>query len=145
MARRHSGSERDERLEELARAVVRASAAAEAETERAASSPFLYARVRARIAAERARREEGEGWLALLGVVWRAAPAMAAAAVLAFTLFLFASFGTPSQSAPADESAAFLSAQDVGVEGAVFAGRAMSNEEVLATLVEADYEREEQR
>ena len=56
---------RTERLERVAREVVRASAAGEAEAESVANSPFLYARVRARIEAERRRREEGEGRLAL--------------------------------------------------------------------------------
>lgn len=79
---------RRERLERVAREVVRASAAGEPEAEAAAGSPFLYARVRARIEEERRRREEGEGWLALFGVAWRAVPAMALVAVMAFALFL---------------------------------------------------------
>src|ERR671931_481799 len=69
--------ELEARLDRLGRTAVRAYASNEAEAEAAASSPFSYARLRARLAAEAARREEGEGWLAVLGVVWRAAPAMA--------------------------------------------------------------------
>ncbi|HYP52066.1 MAG TPA: hypothetical protein VEQ42_00915 [Pyrinomonadaceae bacterium] len=144
MAVRNNKRGSDERLELVARAVVRASAAGEAEVEQAASSPFLYARVRSRIAAERARREEGEGWLALLGVVWRAAPAMAAAAVVAFALFLFSNFSPAQQAGFTDET--FLSASDVGVEGTVFDRRStMSSDEVLATLFDAEYGREDQR
>jgi anti-sigma-K factor RskA len=79
---------RRERLEHVAREVVRASAAGETEADEAAGSPFLYARVRARIEEERRRREEGEGWLALFGVAWRAVPAMALVAVMALALFL---------------------------------------------------------
>src|ERR1044072_9723319 len=82
---------RRERLERFAREVVRASAAGETEAHAAADSLFLYARVRARIEEERRRREEGEGWLALFGVAWRAVPAMALVAVAALALFL--SFG----------------------------------------------------
>src|SRR5687767_10518291 len=79
---------RTERLERVAREVVRASAADDGEAPAVAESPFLYARVRARIEEERRRREEGEGWLGLFGVVWRAVPAMALAAVAALALFL---------------------------------------------------------
>jgi hypothetical protein len=64
---------------------VRASATAgEAEAERVAASPFLYARLRTRISAEEERRAGGETWLALLGVVWRSVPAMALVALFAF-------------------------------------------------------------
>ena len=79
--------ERDERLNQVGRAVLRASASNEREAEEAAASPFLYGRVRARIRAERERREEGESWFQLLGVVWRAVPAMALVAIFAFALF----------------------------------------------------------
>ena len=144
MPRKNQHRVTEERLDRVGRAVVRASASNEAAAEAVASSPFLYARVRARIAAERGRREEGERWLALLGVVWRAVPAMAVAAALAFALFLFTIFGAGAQGGFSDET--LLSAQDVGVEGAVFAdSRAWSNDEVLATLLEAEEEREGQR
>src|SRR5919206_2578362 len=95
MAGEEKKRELEARLDRLGRTVVRAYASNEAEAEAAAASPFSYARLRARIAAEAARREEGEGWLAVLGVVWRAAPAMALVAVVAFALFLFA--GTAPQ------------------------------------------------
>ncbi|HYO62539.1 MAG TPA: hypothetical protein VER08_02670 [Pyrinomonadaceae bacterium] len=143
MARRNNKLGSDERLERVARAVVRAAACDGREAaEEVASAPFLYARVRSRIAAERARREEGEGWLALLGVVWRAVPAMGAAAVVAVALFLFSNVAPSVQSGFADET--FLSASDVGVEGTVFDRRGtMSSDEVLATLFDAEYGREE--
>ena len=88
MAGEKFASARAERLERFAGEVVRASAAGGAEADAAADSPFLYARVRARIDEERRRREEGEGWLALFAVAWRAVPATALAAVLALALFL---------------------------------------------------------
>ncbi|HEV2763738.1 MAG TPA: hypothetical protein VGV38_12225 [Pyrinomonadaceae bacterium] len=136
---------KEERLERLGRAVVRASAGDAGQAEAVASSPFLYARIKSRIAAERARREEGERWLALLGVVWRAVPAMGAAAVLAFALFLFTLFGAGSQgSVFADE--VLLSAQDVGVEGAVFSDtQTWSSDDVLATLIDSEEGSEGQR
>jgi hypothetical protein len=128
----------DERLDAIGRAIVRASASNETEAEAVAAAPFLYARLRARLAAERERREEREGWLALLGVVWRAVPAMALVAVVAFFLFLSASSGTRAVAAGFSDEA-LLDARDAGVEHVVFADtRAMSSDDVLATILNDD-------
>ena len=129
-----AGAEKDKgaALERVGREVLRASAANEEEAERAASSPFLYTRVRAAIAAERARREESEWWRAALAVFWRAVPAMALVAALAFALSLFAAAPRGGPAAGAE----LLSPGDVGVEGAMFAeGRGLSNDEVLDTIL----------
>lgn len=127
-----------ERLDRIGRAIIRASAAtSEAEAEAAASSPFLYARLRARIAAE--RREEGDGWLALLGVVWRAVPAMSLAAIFAVILFLSAGSSALTPGVLSDE--ALLDERDAGIEHVVFADRrSMSNDDVLATLISDERE-----
>ena len=131
------------RLDRLGRALVRASAAREEEAEALASSPFLYARLRSRIAAERQRRAEEEGWLALLGVAWRSAPAMALVAVFAFVLFWSAGPGAGASLPLSDD--ALLGARNTGIEHVVFADRsALSNDEVLATILNAD-EREATR
>ena len=123
------------RLGRVAREVVRASAAGEAEAAGVADSPFLYARVRARIE-ERRRREEGEGWLALLGVAWRAVPAMAVLAVMALALFLTSGGGelTPGFGLGAE---ALLAERDEEFEQVVLADtRTPSNEdEVLSTII----------
>jgi hypothetical protein len=143
MIRKKRDRKRDERLDRIASEVVRASATNTDEAEAAASSPFHYARLSARINAERARREEGERWFALLGVVWRAVPAMALMAVLAFSLFLSASRGTPAGGSFSDE--ALLGARDAGVEHVVFADRKpLSSDEVLATILNGE-EREVSR
>ena len=129
--------ESDEPLDLLGREVVRASASDDAEAEAVASSPFLYTRVRSRIEAERAGREAGESRLALLGVVWRSAPAMALVAVFAFILFWTASIGTRPAGGFSDE--ALLGARDAGIEQAVFADRSsLSPDEVLATILNED-------
>ncbi|HEX8459116.1 MAG TPA: hypothetical protein VF656_17620 [Pyrinomonadaceae bacterium] len=138
---------RDERLERFGRAVVRASAAGgEREAERVAASPFLYARLRARIQAEEERRAGGETWLALLGVVWRSVPAMALVAIFAFVLFWTSTLGTNTNASPgvlSDE--ALMDARDLGVESVVFAERRpLSSDEVLATILQED-EREANR
>src|SRR5260370_34930338 len=57
-----------EQLDCAGRIVLRAAAADEAGTEAAAASPFLFARVRAAIAAEQRRREETSGWLSIFFV-----------------------------------------------------------------------------
>jgi hypothetical protein len=136
--KRNSGL--NERLDQLGREIVRASAANETESEAAASSPFLYARVRSRIASERERREAGESWLAMLSVIWRAVPAMALTAVFALVLFLSASTGAGPTGSFIVES--LMDAPDAGVEQVVFADRQpLSRDEVLATIL-SDDERE---
>ena len=133
----------EERLDRLGRTVVRAYASNDEEAEAAARSPFAYARLRARINAEAARREEGDGWLAVLGVVWRAVPAMALVAVLACALFLSAGAPTQSQQGFGDE--ALLDGSNAGVEQVVFAdARSISNDDVLATII-SDEGREDSR
>ena len=135
--------ESGDRLDRLGRAVVRASAASGAEAEAVASSPFLYTRLRARIASERERREAGEGWLALLAVVWRSAPAMGLAAVFAFGLFWYAGPAAQSPGVLSDE--ALLGEREAGIEQVVFADRnSLSRDDVLATIL-GDDEREAQR
>ncbi|HEV2800855.1 MAG TPA: hypothetical protein VGW12_10185 [Pyrinomonadaceae bacterium] len=132
---------RDERLERFGRTLVRASAAAgEAEAERVAASPFLYARLRTRIRAEEERRAGGgETWRTLLGVVWRSVPAMALVAVFAFVLFWTSSLGTQTVSPGVLSDEALMDARDVGVESVVFAERRpLSSDDVLATILQED-------
>ncbi|MDQ5839038.1 MAG: hypothetical protein M3379_19850 [Acidobacteriota bacterium] len=133
--------ELEERLDRLGRTVVRAYASNDEEAGAAATAPFSYARLRARIRAEAARREEGEGWLAMLGVLWRAVPAMALVAVLAFALFLSA--GAPVQPTFSDD--ALLGVNNAGVERVAFSdARSISNDDVLATII-SDEGREDSR
>lgn len=133
--------EANERLDQLGQQIVRASAGNEAEAEAASMSPFLYARLSARIAAERARREEGESWLTLLGVAWRTVPAMLLVAVIAVTLFLSASFGTVPSGSSSDYS--LMGTSDGSIESVVFAEqRTLSNDDALATIWDDDDERE---
>jgi hypothetical protein len=132
-------SETDERLDRIGRELVRASAANEEQAEAVASSPFLYTRVRARINAERERREAGESWRALLGVVWRAVPAMALVMIFAFTMFWTSSMTTLSSAGFSVDS--LLDARDAGIEEVVFADRQpLSSDEVLATILDDERE-----
>ncbi|HEX8128401.1 MAG TPA: hypothetical protein VF527_04815 [Pyrinomonadaceae bacterium] len=136
----HKKGETGARLERFGRAVVRASAANEAEAEAAAASPFLYARLRTRINAEEERRAAGgETWLTLLGVVWRSVPAMALVALVAFVLFWTSSLGTTTVSPGVLSDEALLDARDAGIESVVFAERRpLSSDDVLATILHED-------
>ena len=122
-----------ERLDRLGRGIMRASADNEATAEAASSSPFLYARLRTRINAERERHEEKERWRALFGVVWRAVPAMALVAVFALVLFFST---TLSRTGGSYSDEALLGGRDAGVERVVFADRQpLSSDDVLATIL----------
>jgi hypothetical protein len=136
MISNHKEDAASERLERFGRAVVRASAANEAEAEAAAASPFLYARLRTRIAAEEKRRAGGETWLTLLGVVWRSVPAMALVALFAFVLFWTSNLGATTASPGVLSDEAFMDARDAGIENVVFAERRpLSSDDVLATIL----------
>jgi hypothetical protein len=137
MAGEKQADARGARLERVAREVVRASAADEHEAEAAAGSPFLYARVRASIEAER-RREEGEGWLALFAVAWRAVPALALVAAFAFALFFLSTAGA-GETAAATADEALLGDREADIEQVVFAEtRTPSSDEVLSNIVGLD-------
>jgi hypothetical protein len=136
MKGRSKNGEARGRLEGLGREVVRAAAANEDVAEAAAASPFLYARVRRRIAAERERRAAGgEGWLALLGVAWRAVPSLALVSAFAFALFV--STAPDNAAAPGYEDEALAGAQEAVYDNVVFADRAaLDGDEVLATILD---------
>ena len=136
MAGEKIANARRESVERVAREVVRASAAGEVEAEAAADSPFLYARVRARIEEERRRREEGEGWLALFGVAWRAVPAMALVAVLAMALFLSSGANELASANAFGDEEALLGSGGGDIEQVVFTDAPTpSNDEVLSTII----------
>lgn len=137
MLKKNKNRRLNESLDQLGRAIVRVSAANETEAEDAASSPFLYTRLRSRIAVERQRREEGEGWLTMLAVVWRTVPAMALVAVFALVMFLFSGTGASNQSGGFSDEA-LLGTRNGGVEQVVFADRQPSRDEVLSTILGDD-------
>jgi hypothetical protein len=134
MTRKNRERGADEKLDRFGRKIIRVAAGNEQTMEAAASSPFLYTRLRALIEAERARREEGETWRALFGVIWRAVPAMALVTILAFVLFL--SSGV-TRTIGSYSYEALLGERDAGVERVVFASdrQALSSDDVLATIL----------
>src|SRR5262245_46580685 len=84
-AKRHKDELDDETLNRFSDELLRAFEAGEAEINTAATSPFLYRRIRVRIEAEERRLAEQRGaWQALLTGVRRAIPVVAMLAVVAF-------------------------------------------------------------
>ena len=135
-----TNSQRNEELDRLGKVVLRSAAAPEEDTEAAASSPFLFTRVRAAITAEQRLQEEAGSWLSMILVARRAVPAMALVAILAAILTAWSAGpalnGAP---APADEEALF-GMPEAGVEQTVLASRGLSRDEVFNIVVDRNYE-----
>lgn len=135
MPERERSKDSVERLDAFGREIVRAAASNEDEAERVAASPFLYTRVRARVAAERARLEEADDWRAALRVFRRAVPTVAVVAVLALALFVSVLLGAGRDDSR--DEATLLGERDTGVEQVVFTGRSgLTSDEVLETIFE---------
>jgi len=139
MVERERSKKRYAKLDELGQELVRASAANENEAERAATAPFLYARIRTRVAQERARLEEADDWRAALRIFLRAVPTVAV--VTALALVLFASVMVNTTQTDARDEATLLGERDTEVEQVVFTSRSsLTSDEVLETILEEDRE-----
>ena len=79
--------EQSENLDDASRAILRAASASEQEAEAAVSSPFLYAKIRARIAEE---NQQENRRLSILLILKRAIPALAFIAIMTTLAFWFA-------------------------------------------------------
>jgi hypothetical protein len=127
-------------IEELDRAgklVLRAATAGESDIEAAASSPFLFTRVRAAIAEEERQREAGGGWISLIRIAWRAVPAMALIALLAAVLTVWS---TQSATVTQTDDEPLIGALDPGVEQTVLTSRnGLTREEVFNIVVDRNY------
>lgn len=124
----------NERLDRLGSEVIRASSMDEAETEAIVSAPFLYSRLRARIAAETTRGEEKDRGLSIFRVFWRTVPAMALLAVFCLVLFLSSNSGGLSTAGFSEDGVPNSPGSEI--ERVVFAERQpLSNDEVLATIL----------
>ncbi len=135
-----SNPEPDGQVDRAGRMVLQAAAADEAETEAAATSPFLFTRLRAAIAEEQRRRDESSGWLSIFFVARQAVPTMALIALLTAILTVWsAQPGAPAS--PADDDALF-GAPGAGVEQTVLADRnGLPPDEVFNIVVDRNYER----
>src|SRR2546423_7180806 len=128
-----------EELDRAGKLVLMAAAASESEVDAAASSPFVFTRVRAGINEERRRRAESSGWLSLVQVAWRAVPAMALVAILAAVLTVWSTqFGVASTPQADDEP--LIGALDPGVEQTVLTSRnGLSRDEGFNIVLDRNY------
>jgi hypothetical protein len=125
----------DARLDRLGRDLLRASAMKPEESDEAASSPFLFARIRAGVAAEQSRRAAPYDRLTLLAAR-RAIPVMLLIAVVSALALRLAATGPGSAGLEtiAEASACSVTTREVvASEGCV-----ITDEEVLATIISRD-------
>lgn len=108
----------NERLDRIGRGIIDRACADDATIEQIASSPFLFARVRATIAAELELRASNSRLANLIGVAWRAVPVMALSASIAFGVFWF---GGSSPGTSADDN--LFAANEPTDEQVLFADR----------------------
>jgi hypothetical protein len=134
-----SNSPKTEELDRAGKLILMAATASESEVEAAASSPFLFTRVRAGINEERRRREESSGWLSLIQVAWRAVPAMALVAILAAVLTVWTS-QSAVVSTPQTDDEPLIGALDPGVEQTVLTSRnGLSRDDVFNIVLDRNY------
>jgi len=136
-----ANSQKNEELDRVGRVVLK-SAAADAETvESAATSPFLFTRVRAAINEDWGRTEESGSWLSLILVARRAVPVMALVAILAAVLTIWSAGISFSSTPPQLDDEALFGPAEPGVEQTVLArGNGLSREEVFNIVVDRNYE-----
>jgi hypothetical protein len=126
----------EEESDRAGRLVLLAAARNHDETEAAASSPFLYTRLRARIAEEERRREEAGNWLSLLFVARRAIPAMTLIAVLAAMLTVWSMPPSDPAAWYRLDDVAFSDNRDPGVEQTILTRNGLSRDEVFSLVVD---------
>lgn len=126
----------NESIDRLGRLVLRSAALDEAESQSIADAPFLYTRVRARIAQEEGRRNESGNWFSLLLIARRAVPGMALIALIAAALMFWSSQTsiTPGWNRLDDE--ALSDTRNPGVEQAVLSRNSLSQEDIFDIVLE---------
>lgn len=124
----------DEQLDRLGELVLRAAAADEQEIEAASTAPFLFTRIRARIA--EGQREESTGWQSLPLIAWRAIPAMALIAMLAGGLTIWTAESNTTPVGFGIYEDALTDTINPGIEQAVLNQNSLSSDDVLTIVVE---------
>jgi hypothetical protein len=95
----------NEKLDRLSDELFRALEASEAEVNTAATSPFLFRRIHARIESEKRRMaEESSPWLALMAQVRQAIPVFALLAVAALVSSLYLYSGENARTSPEQQA-----------------------------------------
>jgi hypothetical protein len=126
----------EQESDRVGRLVLLAASRNDEEAEAAASSPFLYTRVRARITEEGRRREEAGNWLSLLFVARRAIPVMTLVAILAAILTVWSMPRRAPEAWYRLDEEALADTRDPGVEQTILARNALSRDEVLSLVVD---------
>ena len=126
----------EDQLDRAGRLVLLAAARNDDEAEAAASSPFLYSRLRARISQEERRREEAGNWASLVFVARRAIPAMALVAILAAILTVWSMQPASPGLGYGIEDEALTDTRDPGVEQTILTRNALSRDEVFTIVVD---------
>lgn len=136
-----ANNSKNEELDRVGKTILRSAVANEEDLAAAASSPFLFTRVRAAITEEQRRRDDAGGWLSMILVARRAVPAMALVATLAALLtFWSVRPGIGPASVQGDDEGLF-SLLDPGVEQTVLTSRnGLSRDEIFNIVVERNYE-----
>ncbi|HKP36364.1 MAG TPA: hypothetical protein VJT71_05860 [Pyrinomonadaceae bacterium] len=129
-------SQENDTIDRLGSLVLRAAAEDDGASQAAAESPFLFTRVRARIAEEERRRSEVGSWFSLLLIARRAVPAMALIALLAATVMFWSSGSgiTPGWNRLDDE--ALSDTRNPGVEQTVLSKNNLSRDDVFSLVLE---------
>jgi hypothetical protein len=130
-------------VDRLGRQIVRAAGLSDDECDQAASSPMLYARIRAQIAREQSGATEIYGsWFGMILAAWRAIPVMAIITIIAAGLFWLAS---PSNKADRPRTPGVAWTQSTRAEGLDPVSACsisskeecgISTEDVLATMID---------
>jgi hypothetical protein len=133
-------SQNDEHLDRAGKLFLRAAAADEQEIARAAESPFLFTRIRARIT-EQLRENESGGWQSFPLIAWRAIPAMALIASITGGLLLWSGQSSTMNGAAAPVGFgmyedALNDTTNPGVEQTVLSRNNLSREDVLDIVIE---------
>lgn len=127
----------NEPLDRITKIVAQGGGLSHDEAERIGSSPFLLARLRAGIEAERRRRaEQGSGWLATLVVASRAISVLVVVTIAAVLTLWFSKANASVTVTPLNATANDISRVVAGGTCALSTTEecAISTEEVLATL-----------
>ena len=130
-------------LDRAGSSIIRSAGLPESETDEISAAPFLFGRIRARIANEQEALNERANLSSFWLISKRAIPAMMLVAALSFGLSAYMA-GNKTQ--PSTFSVdAYLGTNESGIENMVFAERRqLTNDEVLATIIARD-EREANR
>lgn len=124
-------------LDTVARLITKAAVLSEEETNEIAAGPFLFARIRQRIANEQQSVTSHSLWTGFWPISKRAIPAMMIVAALSFGL---SAVMTRNKTQPTAFSVdAYLGTNESGMENMVFAERRpLTRDDVLATIITRD-------